>query len=77
MKRSGVSRSALEIAPQRIMHHGELAHVYKQMGKNDLALQEWQNTLGIRALDSDDEKYQQAHAAVDAARESLDAASNT
>lgn len=62
-------KKALEIAPQRIMHHGELAHVYKQMGKNDLALQEWQNILGIRAQDSDDEKYQQeARAALEAAR---------
>jgi tetratricopeptide (TPR) repeat protein len=62
-------KKALEIAPQRIMHHGELAHVYKQMGKNDLALQEWQNILGIRAQDGDDEKYQQeARAALDAAR---------
>lgn len=62
-------RKALEIAPQRVMHHAELAHVYKQMGKNDLALQEWQNTLGFRALDSDDENYQkEARAAVEAAR---------
>jgi len=62
-------KKAVEIAPQRMMHHAELAHVYKQMGKNDLALQEWQNTLGIRAQDSDEEKYQQeAHAALDAAR---------
>ena len=64
-------KKAVEIAPQRIMHHGELAHVYKQMGKNDLALQEWQNILGIRAQDSDDEKYQQeARAALDTARKS-------
>jgi tetratricopeptide (TPR) repeat protein len=62
-------KKALEIAPQRIMHHGELAHVYKQMGKNDLALQEWQNTLGIRAQDSDDENYQkEGRAALEAAR---------
>jgi tetratricopeptide (TPR) repeat protein len=62
-------KKAIEIAPQRIMHHGELAEVYKAMGRTDLELQEWQNTLGIRALDSDDENYQkQAHAALDAAR---------
>jgi tetratricopeptide (TPR) repeat protein len=62
-------KKAIEIAPQRIMHHGELARVYKQMGKNDLALQEWQNTLGIRALDSEDEKYQlEARAGLEAAR---------
>jgi len=58
----------VEIAPQRLIHHAELAHVYKQMGKNDLALQEWQNTLGIRAQDTDDENYQkEARAALEAA----------
>ena len=62
-------KKAIEIAPQRLMHHGELAQVYKFMGKTDLELQEWQNTLGIRAQDSDDENYQkEAHAALDAAR---------
>ena len=62
-------KKAIEIAPQRIMHHAELAHVYKQMGKNELALQEWQNTLGIRAQDGDDEKYQQeARTTLEAAR---------
>jgi tetratricopeptide (TPR) repeat protein len=64
-------KKALEIAPQRLMHHAELAHVYKQMGKNDLALQEWQNTLGIRPQDSDDENYQkEARAALEAAGKS-------
>jgi tetratricopeptide (TPR) repeat protein len=62
-------KKALEIAPQRVMHHGELAHVYKQMGKNDLALQEWQNILGLRTQDGDDESYQkEARAALDSAR---------
>jgi tetratricopeptide (TPR) repeat protein len=62
-------KKAIEIAPQRLMHHAELAHVYKQMGKNDLMLQEWQNTLGVHAQDSDDENYQkEARAAVEAAR---------
>jgi Tfp pilus assembly protein PilF len=64
-------RKAAELAPQRILHHAELAHVYKAMGKNDLALQEWQNTLGLRAADSTDEKYQQeARATLEAARKS-------
>jgi len=52
-------KKATELAPQRIMHHAELARVYKLMGKGDLALQSWQNTLGIRAQDGEDEKYQQ------------------
>lgn len=64
-------KKALEIAPQRLIHHAELAHVYKQMGKRDLELQEWQNTLGIRAQDSEDEGYQkEARAALEAARKS-------
>jgi predicted Zn-dependent protease len=62
-------KKAAELAPQRIMHHAELAHVYKLMGKGDLALQEWQNTLGIRPQDGEDEKYQQeARGALEAAR---------
>ncbi|HSI14310.1 MAG TPA: hypothetical protein VK961_19830 [Chthoniobacter sp.] len=64
-------KKAVEIAPQRLMHHAELAHVYKQMGKRDLELQEWQNTLGIRAQDTDDENYQkEARTALEAARKS-------
>ena len=62
-------KKAAELAPQRILHHAELAHVYKAMGKSDLALQEWQNTLGLRAADGADEKYQQeARATLEAAR---------
>jgi tetratricopeptide (TPR) repeat protein len=70
-------KKAIDIAPQRIMHHGELAHVYKQIGKNDLAMQEYQNLLGVRAQDGDDEKYQQeARAALDAARKARGGDSN-
>ena len=62
-------KKATELAPQRILHHAELAHVYKAMGESDLAQQEWQNVLGIRAADSEDEKYQQeAKASLDTAR---------
>jgi hypothetical protein len=49
---------AIEIAPPRLMHHAELAKVYVAMGKQDLAAQQWQNILGIRATDSADEQYQ-------------------
>jgi tetratricopeptide (TPR) repeat protein len=62
-------KKAAELAPQRMMHHAELARVYQLLGKNDLALQSWQNTLGIRAVDGEDEKYQQeARLALEAAR---------
>lgn len=64
-------KRATELAPQRIMHHAELARVYQLIGKGDLALQEWQNTLGIRAQDGEDEKYQQeARVALEAGRKS-------
>jgi tetratricopeptide (TPR) repeat protein len=51
-------KKAAEIAPQRMMHHAELAKVYAAMGKSDLAAQEWQNVLGIRPLDLQDDNYQ-------------------
>jgi len=51
-------KKAAELAPQRMMHHAELAKVYVAQGKADLAAQEWQNVLGIRALDAQDENYQ-------------------
>ncbi len=51
-------KKSIEIAPQRMMHHAELAHAYQQMSKPDLAAQVWQNVLGIRAVDAQDEAYQ-------------------
>jgi len=51
-------KRAIELAPQRMMHHAELAHTYQQMKKADLAAQTWQNVLGIRAADAQDEAYQ-------------------
>jgi tetratricopeptide (TPR) repeat protein len=51
-------KKAAELAPQRMMHHAELAKVYSAMGKVDLAAQEWQNVLGIRSADQQDESYQ-------------------
>ena len=71
-------KKATELAPQRIMHHAELAHVYKAMGETDLAQQSWQNVLGIRAADSEDEKYQQeAKASLDTARTARGSSSGT
>lgn len=51
-------KKAVELAPQRMMHHAELAHAYANAGQNDKAAQEWQNVLGIRAVDAQDEAYQ-------------------
>lgn len=53
-------KKATEIAPQRIIHHAELAKVYALQGKHELAAQAWQNVLGLKAADGEDEKYQEA-----------------
>lgn len=62
-------KKATELAPNRLMHHAELAHAHTAAGQTDLALQDWQNVLGIRPVDAEDAKYQQeARAALEAAR---------
>ena len=53
-------KRATELAPQRIMHHAELARLYKAMGKADLAAKEWQAILTLPSTDSDDEKEKTA-----------------
>lgn len=53
-------KKATELAPQRIIHHAELAKVYTLHGKHELAAQAWQNVLGLKAADREDEKYQEA-----------------
>ena len=47
-------KKACELAPQRIMHHGELARVYQLMGQKDLADKEWKTVLTLSAVDKDD-----------------------
>jgi tetratricopeptide (TPR) repeat protein len=49
-------KKAAEIAPQRIIHHSELARVYQTMGRKDLAAKEWQTVLALPAVDKEDEK---------------------
>lgn len=51
-------RKATELAPQRLMHHAELAKVYTDLNQKDRAAQEWQNVLGIRPQGKVDEQYQ-------------------
>ena len=50
-------KKAAALAPHRIMHHAELAHVHKAMGKHDLAMQEWRRVLTLHGADSEDEDY--------------------
>jgi tetratricopeptide (TPR) repeat protein len=62
-------KKAIELAPQRLMHHAELAHAYRDLGQAERAAQEWQNVLGIRAVDTQDETYQkEAKLALEAAK---------
>lgn len=62
-------KKAIELAPQRILHHAELAKVYQAMGKPELAAQEWQNVLGMKPGDGADDIYhQEARLALDAQR---------
>ena len=49
-------KKAAEIAPQRIIHHSELARVYQTMGRKELAAKEWQTVLALPAVDKEDEK---------------------
>jgi tetratricopeptide (TPR) repeat protein len=49
-------RKATEIAPQRIMHHYELARIYVALGQRDLARREWRKILDLPALDKQDEE---------------------
>ena len=51
-------KKAVELAPQRVIHHAELARVYKAMGKTGLATKEWQAVLAASASDKEEEKEQ-------------------
>lgn len=51
-------KKASELAPQRIMHHAELAKVYVELDQISAARQSWQAVMGIRPVDSEDRKYQ-------------------
>lgn len=48
-------KKASEIAPQRILHHQELAKVYVALGKQDLAEKEWRIVLKLPVTDPEDE----------------------
>lgn len=51
-------KKAAELAPQRIIHHQQLAIVYKALGKTDLAAKEWETVLTLHADDKADEAAQ-------------------
>jgi tetratricopeptide (TPR) repeat protein len=39
---------AIELAPQRVIHHHELARVYVALGETDLARKEWEKELTLK-----------------------------
>lgn len=49
-------RKATEIAPEKIMHHYELAKVYVAVGKHDLARREWRKITELPAVDKQDQE---------------------
>ncbi len=51
-------KKAAEIAPQRIIHHSELARVYAIMGRKELEDSQWRMVLALPAVDKEDEKDQ-------------------
>jgi tetratricopeptide (TPR) repeat protein len=51
-------KKAADLAPQRVIHHNELARVYVALGKRDLARKEWQTVVTLHAEDGEDEKAQ-------------------
>jgi hypothetical protein len=51
-------KKAVELAPQRVLHHAELAKTYVKGSRPEAAAQEWQNVLGLKPNGADDEQYQ-------------------
>lgn len=49
---------AARLAPQRIIHHSELARVYTAMEKPELAAREWRAVLALPAVDAEDQRDQ-------------------
>jgi tetratricopeptide (TPR) repeat protein len=46
-------REAIEIAPQRVIHHHELARVYVALGQMDAARKEWETELTLKPEDNE------------------------
>lgn len=48
-------QKAIELAPQRVIHHHELARVYAALGRTDDARREWQIELSLKPEDNEGE----------------------
>jgi hypothetical protein len=53
-------RKATELAPQRIIHHYELARVLTELGQTEAARKEWEAVINLPAKDKDDEEAKKA-----------------
>ena len=51
-------KKAIELAPQRMMHHSELARAYQLMGQKEQADKEWKIVLTLPAQDKEEESDQ-------------------
>ncbi len=51
-------RKAIELAPQRMMHHSELARAYQLMSQKEQADKEWKIVLSLPAQDKEEERDQ-------------------
>jgi tetratricopeptide (TPR) repeat protein len=48
-------KKAIELAPQRLIHHHELARVYVALGQPEEARKEWEKELTLKAEDNESE----------------------
>jgi Tfp pilus assembly protein PilF len=51
-------KKAIEIAPQRVIHHHELARTYVALGQLDDARKEWEKEITLKPEDNEGEKDQ-------------------
>jgi tetratricopeptide (TPR) repeat protein len=52
-------KRAIEIAPQRIVHHAEYAHALDVFGDKEGARKEWQKVTGLKPVYAQDRRYQE------------------
>ena len=51
-------KKAIELAPQRIIHHAEYAHALDLMGDKEGAREQWMEVAGLRPIYEQDQRYQ-------------------
>jgi hypothetical protein len=53
-------RKAIQLAPERITHHAEYAKALDALGEREVARREWTKVTLLKAIDSQDRRYQAA-----------------